>query len=296
MRVFVTGASGFIGSAVVPELVGAGHEVVGLARSEASAARIEAAGAKAVRGGLTDHDVLRSAAAESDGVIHLAFIHDFSNFAESARVDRAAIDLFGEVLAGSDRPLSIASGCLGVTPGRLATERDLADPAINPRHAAGAATLALAGQGVRSSVVRLAPSVHDEGDKGFMAVLIANAREKGVAGYVGDGTQRWPGIHRQDAATLFRLAVEKAPAGTVLHGTGEQGTAIRDIAEVMGRHLGVPTASIAPDDAVAHFGFLGAFLQLDSPVSNDITREVLGWEPTGPTLLEDLDAGHYYKG
>ena len=294
MRVFVTGASGFIGSAVVPELIGAGHEVLGLARSDASAAQVEAAGAKAVRGGLADHDVLRSAAAESDGVVHLAFIHDFSDFAESARVNRAAIDLFGEVLAGSDRPLAIASGCLGVAPGRLATERDTPDAALNPRLAAAVATVALADRGVRSSVVRLAPSVHDEGDKGFMAILIATAREKGVAGYVGDGAQRWPGIHRRDAATLFRLAVEQAPAGSCLHGTGEQGVAIRDVAEVIGRHLGVPTASIAPQDALAHFGFLGGFLQLDSPVSNDLTRELLGWEPTGPTLLEDLDAGHYF--
>ena len=294
MRVFVTGASGFIGSAVVPELVAAGHEVLGLARSEASAAKVEAAGAEAVRGDLTDLDVLRSAAAGADGVIHLAFVHDFANFAESARIDRAAIDLFGDTLEGSDRPLVIASGCLGLKPGSLATERDMPDVSLNPRLAAAQATLALAERGVRSSVVRLSPSVHGVGDKGFMAMLVATAREKGVAGYVGDGAQRWPGIHRPDAAVLFRLGLEKAPAGSALHGTGEQGAAIRDVAEVMGRHLGVPTASIAPDDALAHFGFLGAFLQLDSPVSNDLTRELLGWEPVGPTLLEDLDAGHYF--
>lgn len=293
MRVFVTGASGFIGSAVVPELLGAGHEVLGLARSDASAAEIEAAGAKAVRGDLTDHDVLRSAAAESDGVIHLAFVHDFSNFAESARIDRAAIDLFGDVLAGSGRPLAIASGCLGVAPGRLATERDTPDPAINPRLAAAAATLALADRGVRTSVVRLAPSVHGAGDKGFVARLVEIAREKGLAGYPGDGTSRWPGIHRSDAATLFRLGLEKAPAGSVLHGTGEVGVEQHAIAEVIGRRLGLPVAPVAADDAPAHFGFLAGFLGLDSPVSNDLTRELLDWEPTGPTLLEDMEA-HYF--
>lgn len=294
MRVLVTGASGFIGSAVVPELLQAGHEVVGLARSDSSAAAVRAAGAEVVRGDLTDLGVLRSAAAEADGVVHLAFIHDFSDFAESARVDRAAIDTFGDVLGGSDRPLVIASGCLGVAPGRLATERDMPDPALNPRLAAAAATLALADQGVRSSIVRLAPSVHGRGDHGFVARLVDIARAHGVAGYPGDGTSRWPGIHRSDAATLFRLGLEKAPAGSVLHGTGEEGVQQRAIAEVIGRHLGVPVAAIADDAAPGHFGFLAGFLGLDSPVSNDLTRELLGWEPTGPGLLEDLDAGHYF--
>ena len=260
MRVFVTGASGWIGSAVVPELIGAGHQVVGLARSDASAAALAAAGAEIQRGTLDDLDTLQRAAAASDGVIHLAFKHDtaFSGgFEGAANADRRAVDVFGEALAGSDRPFVIASGTLGLAPGRLATERDgtSPDPALfaagGPamRLATAQATVAFASRGVRSSVLRLPPTVHGDGDNGFMAMLIGIARQKGVSGYIGDGASRWPAVHRQDAAHLFRLALEQAPAGSVLHAVADEGVPVRAIAEVIGRHLGVPVAAIAPEDA-----------------------------------------------
>lgn len=301
MRVFVTGASGWIGSALVPELTGAGHQVLGLARSEASAAALSAAGADVHRGTLDDLDSLHAAAAASDAVIHLAFKHDLAfagNFEAAAAADRRAIEVFGEALAGSDRPLSIASGVLGLTPGRIATERDGHDLPPGPGPAARLANaefvLGLAGRGVRSSIVRLAPTVHGQGDNGFMAILIGVAREKGFSGYVGDGLSRWPAVHRHDAARLFRLAVEKAPAGSTLHGVAEEGVATRDIAEAIGRALGLETKSVSPDDAGEQFGFLGGLLGLDSPASNALTRELVGWEPTGVGLIEDLEAGHYF--
>ncbi|MFG2477593.1 SDR family oxidoreductase [Streptomyces fagopyri] len=300
MRIFVTGASGWIGSAVVPELTDAGHQVVGLARSEASADALTAAGAEVVRGTIDDLDVLRDTAAASDGVIHLAFKHDIAfagGFQGAAEADRRAVDALGDALAGTDRPFVLASGVVGLAPGRPATERDMPvvdGSPISIRMATAQAVLALASRAVRSSVVRLSPTCHGEGDNGFMAALVGIARAKGVSGYLGDGANRWPAVHRLDAARLFRLAVEKAPAGSVLHGVAEQGVEIRAVAEVIGRHLDVPVTAVAPEDAAGHFAWLGAFLGLDSPASNTLTRESVGWEPTRPGLLEDLDKGHYF--
>ena len=306
MRVFVTGASGWIGSAVVPELIGAGHQVVGLARSEASAAALTAAGAEVQRGGLDDLDVLGSAAAASDGVIHLAFKHDLAftgDFAGAAEADRRAIQTLGDALVGSERPFLIASGTLGLAPGRVATERDMPDldpattrltggPAL--RAANAQMTLALASRGVRSSVVRLPPTNHGDGDNGFVAALVSIARDRGVSGYIGDGTNRWPAVHRLDSAHLFRLAVEDAPAGSALHAVADEGVPIRDIAAVIGRHLDIPVASIPPDDAGEHFTWLAGFLGLDSPASSALTRELLDWRPVQPGLIADLDQGHYF--
>ncbi|MGK5681838.1 SDR family oxidoreductase [Actinoplanes sp. URMC 104] len=290
MRVFVTGASGWIGSAVVPELLRHGHEVLGLARSDASAQAVAATGAEVLRGDLDTLDVLQEGARQSDAVIHLAFVHDFGNFADSLRKDRAAIEAIGEALEGSGKAFAIASGTLGITPGRVATEHDQPDPATaHPRQQSAAAALALQNRGVRPIVVRLAPSVHGAGDHGFAAVLVAVARERGVAGYVGTGENRWTAVHRDDAATLFRLAVEKAPAGAVLHGVAEEAITAREIAEAIGRGLGLPTGPAAPED----FGWIGPMFAGDSPASSTVTRELLGWEPTGPGLIEDL--AHYVR-
>jgi nucleoside-diphosphate-sugar epimerase len=305
MRIFVTGASGWIGSAVVPELLGAGHEVVGLARSQASVQRLEAAGAIVQQGDIDDPDGLAKAAADSDGVIHLAFQHEVAfggNFAAAATADRRAVEAMGAALADSDRPLVLASGMLGLTTGRVATEYDglvpSAEVRANPagrRSATALLALSLAGTGVRSSVLRFPPTVHGDGDNGFMATLVGIARQRGVAGYVGDGTNRWPAVHRSDAARLARLAVEGAPAGSVLHAVGDEGVAFRDIAQVMGRQLGIPSASVGPADVGEHFTYLAHFVGLDSPATAAITRELLGWEPTGPSLLQDLEADHYYR-
>jgi nucleoside-diphosphate-sugar epimerase len=308
MRVFVTGASGWIGSAVVPELLGAGHQVTGLARSDASAGALTAAGAQVQHGTLDDLDALRDAAAASDAVIHLAFKHDLAftgDFQGAADADRRAVETFGEVLAGSGRPLVIASGTLGVSPGRVATERDGhdLDPALAAAHGSGPATrmataefvLSLASRGVRSSVMRLPPTNHGDGDNGFMATLVAIARDKGAAAYIGDGSNRWPAVHRLDSAHLFRLAVEKAPAGSTLHAVADEGVPIREVAEVIGRHLDVPVVSIPAEQAAGHFTWLGGFIGLDAPASSALTRELMGWQPTQPGLIEDLDKGHYFE-
>ncbi|MFF7355724.1 SDR family oxidoreductase [Streptomyces filipinensis] len=301
MRIFVTGASGWIGSAVVPELIETGHQVLGLARSDASATALGTAGAEVVRGTVDDVDVLRDAAAASDGVIHLAFKHDIAfsgDFRAAAEADRRAVDAFGEALAGTDRPFVLASGVAGLTPGRVATERDMPTSDGSPvsiRAVTAQEVLGFAARGIRSSVIRLSPTCHGEGDNGFMAMLVALARAKGVSGYIGDGANRWPAVHRLDAAHLFRLAVERAPAGSVLHGAAEEGVAIRDVAEVIGRHLDVPVVSVAPEAAAEHFGWLAGFLGLDAPVSSTLTRDLLAWEPAHPALLEDLGKGHYFR-
>ena len=297
MRIFVTGASGFIGSAVVPELIRADHQVVGLARSDASAAILSATGVEVQRGGLDDLETLHRAAAASDGVIHLAFKHDIAfsgDFQGAADADLAAIQTFGDALKGSGKPLVIASGVLGLTPGQLATEQYLPSTSPNPRIMAAQATLALADRGVRASVVRLSPTVHGEGDPGFMAALITIARQQGVSGYVGNGENRWPAVHRLDAARLFRLALEQAPAGSVLHGVAEEGVQIRHVAEVIGRQLNLPVVSVPQGRAGQHFSWLGGFIGLDSPASSALTRELLNWQPTQPGLLTDLAEGHYF--
>jgi nucleoside-diphosphate-sugar epimerase len=292
MRVFVTGASGFIGSAVVSELIAGGHQVVGLARSDSSAQAVEAAGAQVHRGDLENLESLRTGAQSADGVIHLAFNHDFTNYTGAAEIDRRAIDALGEVLVGSDRPFVVTSGLAGFSPGRPLTEDDAADP--NSPRGSEQAALAFTSRGVRVSVLRLPPSVHGEGDHGFVPRLIDIAREKGVAAYPGDGFNRWPAVHRFDAARLFRLALESAPAGARLHAIGDDGIPVREIAAAIGRHLSLPVTAVPPEQAVEHFGWLGAFFSLDVPASSTLTRELLGWAPTRPGLLDDLEQGHYF--
>jgi nucleoside-diphosphate-sugar epimerase len=292
MRVFVTGASGWIGSAVVPELVDADHQVLGLARSDSSAAAITSAGAEVLRGDLDDLDALRAGAASSDAVIHLAFIHDFTDFEASVGADRRAIEAMGAALEGSGKPLVVASGSPAV-PGRVATERDEFAPGspVAGRAANARAAVGMAARGVRSSVLGLPRTVHGDGDHhGFIARLIGIARDKGVSGYVGDGSSRWPAVHVLDAARLFRLAAEQAPAGSRLHAVADEGVPIRDIAEVIGRHLNLPVASVPAAD----FGFLGQIVAVDQPASSALTRELLGWRPVQPGLIEDLDKGHYF--
>jgi nucleoside-diphosphate-sugar epimerase len=294
MRIFVSGASGWIGSASVTELIGAGHHVLGLARSDGAAATVARLGAEVVRGSLGDLAGLRAAAERAEGVVHLGYNHDFSRMDEAAKTDRAAIETFADVLRGTGGPLVIASGVLGLALGRIGTERDVPDPALHPRIANAAYTQALAGRGVRSIVVRFAPTVHGSGgDHGFVATLARIAREKGVSAYIGDGVNRWPAVHRLDAGRLVQLAIDKAPPGAVLHAVAEEGIMARDIAGAIGTFLGLPVEGIAADRAMAHFGWIGRFFGADAPASNALTRELLGWTPTQPGLLADIAAGHY---
>ncbi len=301
---FVTGASGHIGSALVPELIGAGHQVVGLARSDESAAALAAQGADVHRGDLDDLDGLAAAAAASDGVAHLAYKHDLAfgpdpeGFVRAAESDLRVVQAIGAALEGSDKPFVTTAGTLllaMVAPGRLGTEADTVEG--GPRVDSENATIALADRGVRSSVVRLAPVVHSTLDHhGFTSQLIGIARGAGGAAYVGDGSNRWPAFHTLDAGLLYRRALESAPAGTRLHGVGDEGIPFRQIAEVIGRHLDVPVVSIEPEDAEARFGPLARLVVLDNPTSNARTREVLDWAPTHVGLIGDLEEGHYFAG
>ncbi|GEB76571.1 MULTISPECIES: SDR family oxidoreductase [Sporolactobacillus] len=298
MRVFVTGATGFIGTAVVRELIEAGHQVIGLARSDKSADTLKVEGAEVHRGSLDDLDSLRSGASAADGVIHLAFKHDFSDYGKAISDDLRAVKAMGEVLEGTGKPFVITSGTLMLTyvlpPGQIGTEKDVVDNSV-PRGEAENVVIALAERGVRSSLVRLAPSVHGLGDHGFVSSLIGIARDKGVSAYIGDGYNRWPAVHRLDAARLFRLAVEAAPGGSRLHGVTDEGVPFRDIAGVIGRHLNLPVVSISREEADAHFGWLGAFVSADNPTSSALTQERLGWQPVHPKLIPDLEKGHYFS-
>jgi len=294
MRILVTGASGWIGSASVAELISAGHHVLGLARNDEAEAKIKKLGAEVVRGSLDDVASLRAAAERADGVVHLGYNHDFSQMADAARTDRAAIDAFADVLQGTGGALLIASGTLGLAPGRVGTENDMPNPAVHVRVGNAAHTLSLAERGIRSIVVRFAPTVHGAGgDHGFIATLAKIARAKGASAYLGEGRNRWSAVNRLDAAKLVRLAVDKAQPGTVLHAVAEESIATRDIAGALGRSLNVPVESIPVDRAAAHFDWIGMFFGADAPASSARTRELLGWEPTHATLLEDIAAGHY---
>jgi nucleoside-diphosphate-sugar epimerase len=298
MRVFVTGATGFIGSSVVRELLAGGHDVVGLARSDAAAESVAAAGATVHRGDLDDLESLRSAATTADGVVHTAYNHDFTiSRADAAAADRRAIGAMAETLAGSGRPLVITSGTGRRAPGQVATEDVLPDPAtdLTGRVATELFATSFVERGVRVSVVRFPPTVHGRGDHGFVPRLINIARNTGVSAYPGDGANRWPALHRLDAAHLFRLAVESAPAGARLHGVGDEGVPVREIAEVIGRHLNVPVTSMTGDQVAEHFGFLGAFFAADLPASSALTQQMLAWHPVQPGLIADLDEGHYFE-
>ncbi|MDY7101053.1 MAG: SDR family oxidoreductase [Actinomycetota bacterium] len=293
MRIFVTGASGWIGAAVIGELRRAGHDVLGLARSDASAVKVGALGAEVHRGDLDDTDSLAAGAAAADGVVHLAYDHDFTQMEAAAKTDLAAIEAMGSALEGTGAPFLFASGTAGLAPGRVATEEDSPDPGHYPRSANAVAATALAERDVRVVAVRFAPSVHGPGDPGFVATLVDIARERGVAGYVGDGANRWPAVHRLDAADLVRRAVEDAPAGTAVHAIAEEGVSTREIAAAIGRGLDLPVTSIPPEQANDHFGWMGSFVGADIPASSTITRERFGWSPTHPGLIADLDAGAY---
>jgi nucleoside-diphosphate-sugar epimerase len=295
MRVFVTGASGWIGSAVLDELLAAGHKVTGLARSDASAAALDAKGAQVRRGDLDDLESIRAGAEETDAVIHLANKHDWSNLAASNAAERAAVQTIGDALVGTDRPFLLASGFGALTPGRPSTEVD-ASPFHGPDSPRGGSenlALEFVDRGVRSVSLRFAPTVHGTADHGFIAAIAAVARQKGVSGYPGDGTNRWAAVHRVDAARLVTLALDKAAAGTRLHAVTEEGVPTREIAEAIGRAFDLPVTSITADNVEDHFGWIGTFFAMDISATSTATRQLLDWTPTGPTLIEDLDAGAY---
>ncbi|WAP57789.1 SDR family oxidoreductase [Streptomyces sp. S465] len=298
MHVFVTGATGWIGSAAVDQLLHAGHKVTGLARSDASATALEAKGAQVLRGDLDHLDSLRTGAAEADAVVHLANKHDWANPAVTNKAERDAVQTIGDTLAGSHRPFVLASGLSFLTPGRAATEQDTS-PFHGPDSARGGSenlALDFVPKGVNTIVVRFAPTVHGDGDQGFMAGLVATARAKTLAGYIDAGTNRWAAIHRGDAGRIVQLALDKqAPAGTILHAVAETGIPTHDIAEAIGRGLDLPITSIPADRAGDHFGWLTRFFGTDMAASSDTTRTLLGWTPSGPTLAEDLDSGYYYR-
>jgi nucleoside-diphosphate-sugar epimerase len=295
MRVFVTGATGFIGTAIVQELLNAGHDVLGLARSAASAEALGEAGADVHLGDLEDLDSLRSGAKECDGVIHAGFIHDFSRFQEVCQIDKVAIEAIGEALEGSDRPLIVTSGTALVRPGTLATEDMMPAPGGHPRLSEVAADI-VADKGVRVSSIRLSPSVHGEGDlSGFVPMLIKTAREKGFAAYIGDGQNHWNAVHRLDAAHLYRLALEGAVKGARFHGSAEEAIPFKSIAEAIGKGLNLPVRSLTPEEAQAHFGWFAGFAGIDCPASSEITQRRLNWHPTHQTLMADMEQGIYFK-
>jgi nucleoside-diphosphate-sugar epimerase len=293
MRIFVTGATGFVGSAIVPELIGAGHRVLGLARSDAAVASLTAVGADVQRGSLNDLESLRKGADAADAVIHAGFIHDFANYAAAAETDRSAIQTIGAALAGSDRPFIVTSGTALTAPGRVATEKDFAN-STSPRKSEEAAASAAAG-GARVSVLRLPPSVHGVGDHGFVPLLIRLAREKGVSAYVGQGLNRWPAVHRLDAARLYRLALEKSPMAPRYHAVADEGVPFREIAQVIGRRLNIPIISKSPQAASDHFGWFAHFAALDCPASSAQTQEQLGWNPTQASFIPDIDQLSYFE-
>lgn len=297
MHVFVTGASGWIGSHTVDELLAAGHTVTGLARSDASAASLEAKGVAVLRGDLDDLDAIRRGASESEGVLHLANKHDWANAAATNASERAAVETIGEALVGTDRPFVVASGVAGLAQGRPSTESD-PNPFIGPESMRGGSEnrgFDFVAQGVRTIAARFSPTTHGTGDHGFIAAIVGAAQRNGVSGYIGEGANSWAAVHVTDAARLVRLGLEQAPAGTKLHAVAETAIPTRLIAEAIGEGLGLPVTSVDPADAESHFGFIGRFFGMEMSATSDATRELLGWEPTGPGLLEDIAAGAYFE-